>query len=126
MATHEEEKKFDFEYWRNLAATDAAAFETARRQAIADLIGAAPGERQRRRMQGLQWRIDQIRETSPNAMAACLKLSSMMWETLLGEDGLLDRLRALEGKDPTKLAPRIPAKVIPLNRGTGAAEPGED
>jgi hypothetical protein len=77
-------------------------------------------------MQGLQWRIDQIRETSPNAMAACLKLSSMMWETLLGEDGLLDRLRALEGKDPTKLAPRIPAKVIPLNRGTGAAEPGED
>jgi hypothetical protein len=126
MATHEDEKKFDFDYWRNLAATDAAAFETARRQAIDDLIEAAPGERQRRRMQGLQWRIDQIRETSPNAMAACLKLSNMMWETLLGEDGLLDRLRALEGNDPTRLAARFPAKVIPLNRGTGTAEPGAD
>ncbi len=126
MATHEDEKKFDFEYWRNLAATDASAFETARRQAIDDLIEAAPGERQRRRMKGLQWRIDCIREASPNPMDACLKLSDMMWESLLGEDGLLDRLRGLEGKDPARLAPRFPAKVVPLNRHVGLDEPGEN
>ncbi len=114
MTTEEEKKRFDFEYWRELAATDAAAFETARRQAIADLIDSAPEERQRRRMRGLQWRIDCIRDASPNAMDACLKISSMMWDSVLGDDGLLERLRALEGKGPLPVKPRFPAKVIPL------------
>jgi hypothetical protein len=114
MTTEEEKKRFDFEYWRELAATDAAAFETARRQAIAALIESAPEERQRRRMQGLQWRIDRIRDASPNAMDACLKISSMMWDSVLGDDGLLERLRALEAKGPLPVKPRFPAKVIPL------------
>ncbi len=119
MTTEEENKRFDFEYWRELAATDAAAFETARRHAIADLIESAPEERQRRRMRGLQWRIDRIRDTSPNAMDACLKISSMMWDSVLGDDGLLERLRALQGVNPTQVRPRFPAKVIPLTPNAG-------
>ncbi len=114
MTTEEETKRFDFEYWRDLAATDAAAFETARRQAIDALIDSAPEERQRRRMQGLQWRIDRIRDTAPNAMDACLKISRMMWDSVLGDDGLLERLRALEGKGARPVKPHFPAKVIPL------------
>ncbi len=123
MTADEDNKRLDFEYWRELAATDAAAFEAARRHAIADLIESAPEERQRRRMQGLQWRIDRIRDTSPNAMDACLKISRMMWDSVLGDDGLLERLRALEGVTPAKVRPRFPAKVIPLTPHAGKGGP---
>lgn len=125
MTTEEEKKRFNFEYWCELAATDSAAFETARRKAIAELIESAPGERQRRRMRGLQWRIDRIRDSSPNAMDACLKISGMMWDSVLGDDGLLERLRALEGRIPTRVGPRFPAKVIPLAPNAGKDSPGK-
>ncbi len=125
MTTEEEKKRFNFEYWRELAATDSAAFETARDRAIAELIESVPEERQRRRMRGLQWRIDRIRDTAPNAMDACLKISGMMWDSLLGDDGLLERLRALEGRMPTQVRPRLPAKVVPLAPNAGRDGPSK-
>ncbi|MFT5394962.1 MAG: hypothetical protein ACI85N_000141 [Gammaproteobacteria bacterium] len=46
-------------------------------------------------MQGLQWQIDQVRATSANPMASCLKISQMMWDTTIGENGLVDHLQQL-------------------------------
>lgn len=109
--------KFDFDYWRKLAAEDPQGFEVARRSAVAALIQRAPKERQQR-MQGLQWRIDRIRETAPNPMSACLKISSMMWDNMLGEGGLVETLRRLESAEPQKIATRPAAKVIPLGQRT--------
>ena len=106
---------FDFDYWRKLASEDPQGFEAARRDAVMALIQRAPQERQQR-MQGLQWRIDRIRDASPNPMAACLKISSMMWDAMLGEGGLVETLRRLESAEPQKIAARPAAKVIPLSQ----------
>jgi len=104
---------FDFEYWRRLAAEDPAAFESARASAVTALIEAAPPERQAR-LQGIQWRIDRLRERAPNPMAACLRLSRMMWDSLLGPNGLFATLKRLERIDGRSAQP--PAKVLPLRR----------
>lgn len=111
--------RFDFEYWQRLAAEDPTGFETARKLAVTAMIESAP-EPQKRRMQGLQWRIDKIRERAPNPMAACLRLSAMMWNSMLGDGGLLEALRDLERIDPAKVSSRRTAKVIPLGRQSSA------
>lgn len=112
---------FDFEYWRRLAAEDPAAFESARANAVTALIEAAPPDSQAR-LQGVQWRIDRLRERAPNAMAACLRLSRMMWDSLLGTNGLLATLKRLERIDAASERP--PAKVLPLRRSDSAGRTG--
>ena len=89
--SHTERLKMDFEQWSTLASEDPAGFERRRREMIDELIGAA-SQRCRQRLRGLQWRIDQVRDHSPNPMAACISLSNMMWESFAGEEGLADTL----------------------------------
>ncbi|HKJ76196.1 MAG TPA: DUF3135 domain-containing protein [Gammaproteobacteria bacterium] len=87
----------DFEGWRRLAEDDPEGFERQRRATIDAAIDQAPGE-QRDRLRRLQWRIDQVRERSSSPLAACVRLSNMMWERIYGKHGLLQVLE--EGKPP--------------------------
>jgi hypothetical protein len=87
-------KGFDFNEWSYLAKTDMQAFEDKRRHTIDQAILRLSSERQQR-LRGLQWRIDQVRERASNPMAACLEISSMMWDSLLGENGLLEAINSL-------------------------------
>lgn len=80
-----------FDRWAKLAADDPASFEAARRLMIESLIESAP-EAARRRLRGLQWRVDQVRAQAPSPMSACLRISNLMWDSVLGEAGLLHRL----------------------------------
>lgn len=84
-------KNIDFDTWSALAHSDPNAFEALRMRLIDDVIRRAPPQRQHR-LRCLQWRIDQIRRTSHTPMAACLRLSNMMWETVVGRHGLLAAL----------------------------------
>ncbi len=86
--------EFDFDEWAKLAKENPDAFENKRQQMIQDVIDTS-SPKIRRRMQGLQWQIDQIRATSTNPMASCLKISQMMWDKTIGEDGLVDHLQQL-------------------------------
>ena len=104
---------FDFERWRRLAEEDPAAFESARTQAVTALIESARPESQRR-LQGLQWRIDRLRERAPNPMAACLRLSGLMWDSLLGKNGLFETLRRLGQIDTRRDTPVTPATIVPF------------
>lgn len=113
--TESTEPRFDFEYWRKLAAEDPQGFEAARRDALMALINKA-GDHRQQRLQGLQWKIDRVRETAANPMAACVKISSMMWDAMLGDGGLLESLRRLEGIEPQRAAARPAARVIPLGQ----------
>jgi hypothetical protein len=88
-------QSFDFSEWSDLAAKDPKAFEKRREQTIEAAILAMPGAKQQR-IRALQWRIDQERKRSKSPMAACIRLSNMMWENLLGENGLLDNLRYVD------------------------------
>jgi len=90
---------FDFDEWMRLAKEDPDAYESMREKMIQDVIDSTSPE-VKRRMEGLQWKIDQIRTTSTNPMSSCLKISQMMWENVTGEDGLLDHMRQLS--DPVQ------------------------
>lgn len=82
----------DFDEWRLLAIRDPVAFEKTRREVLEAVIAQAH-ERNRHRLEALQWRLDRVRERSTTPLAACISLSDMMWESLAGENGLLDALQ---------------------------------
>ena len=88
--------QLDLDRLTRLAAEDPEAFEAERRRLVEALIESAP-DHQRQRLRGLQWRVDTIRERAPTPMAACMKLSGMMWDRITEPGGLLDAYEALQG-----------------------------
>ena len=103
---------FDFDAWAKLFTDDPQAFEKQRILAIEQLIRQAPAHKQQR-LRCLQWKLDQIRQTAPNPLAASVRMNRLLWESLAGPDGLLERLR-----QPHKARRRrCAAKVIPFPAG---------
>ncbi len=112
MQTKSNCESFDFEYWSALAKNNPEAFESMRQKCLDELIAQAP-VRARRRMEGLQWQIDLVRERSASPMAACLRISQMMWDSVTGENGLLEALESPEKLLRPKTTPD--QNIIPLN-----------
>jgi hypothetical protein len=114
----------DFDAWALLASSDPVAFEDQRRDVIQNAIRRAPARRQRR-LQQLQWQLDQIRACSPTPMAACLRMQRMLWQRIEGENGLLECLQ-----QPAAVLRRrsrrgaTSASVIPLRRPGEHGLPG--
>ena len=110
------DKDFNFDEMARLAKEDPDAFEIMRGKMIQDDIDNSSPEI-KQRMQGLQWQIDKVRSTSSNPMASCLKISQMMWDNVLGDDGLLENMRLLnEPQQIRKLdKPKESATIISLN-----------
>ncbi len=86
--------ELDFDTWADLARTDPDEFERMRLEAIDAFIESVP-ERNRERLRRFQWRIDVERRRAKTPLAACIRLSSMMWQSLLGDGGLRDRFTLL-------------------------------
>ncbi|MEW8506649.1 MAG: DUF3135 domain-containing protein [Candidatus Thiodiazotropha sp.] len=84
-------RSLDFDHLLQLAERDPMRFEDMRQAAIDDFISTLPKERQQR-MRRLQWRIDQERRNR-SPLSACVKISSMMWEHMVGPQGLLGYLQ---------------------------------
>jgi Protein of unknown function (DUF3135) len=114
--------EFDFDRWTSLAVHDHEAFERLREEAIDDLIESAPAD-MRQRLRGLQWQIDHVRGKSKTPMAACIRLSNMMWDRLVCEHGLVDALRSLTSAGSDTREPKESAEVLPLPRRQGPREP---
>ena len=85
---------FDFEHWAHLANHDPEGFEQRRVDAINELIMELPEEK-RHRMRCLQWQVDSVRRLAKTPMAACIEISRMMWDSVQGENGLLEALQGL-------------------------------
>jgi hypothetical protein len=103
----------DFDQLSSLATLDPEAFEARRDELIEEVISSAPLHRQPR-LRGLQWRLDLLRKRSRTPLAACIRMSEMMWESLLGEGGLRDSLECLtQARAP--LPRRASARVIQLD-----------
>jgi len=112
-------QRVDFDQWLELASTDMPAFEALRRATINQVIEQAP-EEQRDRLRRLQWRIDQERRRCKSPMGACIRISRMMWDQMMGEGGLVERLQELTSRGfPGVMASGRSAKVIPLIPGRG-------
>jgi hypothetical protein len=86
----------DFDAWSAMARTDPQTFEQMRLAAIQAAIDAAP-EANRERLRRLQWRIDQERRLARTPLAACVRISRMMWRAVLGPNGLHERFAGLHG-----------------------------
>lgn len=111
---------FDFDQWVALAVADMEAFEAKRQAMIEAIIVSSPTYLQPR-LRGLQFRIDMERRRSKTPLAACMRISEMMWDMVLGEDGLKASLEALEnmlsGQDvPAQKAPQTAAKVLSFEK----------
>ena len=100
--------KLDFDSMTAIAQEDPHEFERLRQAAIDEFIESVPPER-RERLRGLQWRIDQVRRNC-TPLSACLKISKMMWDHLLSNDGLLGHTTnlSLAKRQP----PRSSAKIL--------------
>ncbi len=85
---------FDFEKWAKLASKDPEAFEQHREKLINEFITELPEDRQQR-MRCIQWRVDSVRRLAKTPMAACIEISRMMWDSVKGENGLLEALQNL-------------------------------
>lgn len=105
-----------FDDWLRLARRDPVAFEAQRTAVIARTIALAPPAR-RQRLERLQWRIDRERERYRDPLAACARLSALMWQSVCGRGGLLARLRYLDGRWDGTGPDTLPcARVLPLRR----------
>lgn len=113
------EAEIDFDRWSEMARSDPETFESMRRAAIERAIESAP-EAHRERLRRLQWRIDQERRLARTPMAACLRISNMMWRRVLGPGGLQERVGELQalfsGLAPTPARERAKARVIAFAR----------
>ncbi|MCU7904344.1 MAG: DUF3135 domain-containing protein [Candidatus Thiodiazotropha sp. (ex Epidulcina cf. delphinae)] len=83
--------KLDFDHLLSLAEKDPVRFEDMRQEAIDAYIATLPADRQVR-MRRLQWRIDQERRNR-SPLSACMRISGMMWEHIVGPRGLLGCLQ---------------------------------
>jgi hypothetical protein len=105
--------RFDFDYLTDLAQSDPSEFERLRLNVIEGYLSTLPQERQQR-LRRLQWRIDQERRCH-SPMGACIRISRMMWDQLLGPDGLIGMLHN-EGT----VYKAVSAEVIPFPTGNNS------
>ena len=106
----------DFDHWLDLASRDLSAFEIQRRRMI-DQVIASTAPAQQERLRKLQWRIDQERNRSDSPMGACIRISRMMWERMMGRGGLLEHLERLRTATAGKAPASRSAQVTPLLPG---------
>jgi len=106
---------FDFDEWKSLAELDPVAFENKRRAAIETLLGTTP-TKNRPRLRGLQWRVDMERQRSRNPMQSFLRIYSMMWDSVCGENGLLQACGPAAVAKKESPVPKA-AKVLSFRRG---------
>ena len=103
----------DFDAWSALARTDPQAFEDCRDRTINEAILRAPAHKQLR-LRRLQWKLNQIRNTSRTPMIACLRMNRLLWEAVIGDKGLLNCLLRPDDLRRRDAVDRTTAKIIPF------------
>lgn len=111
-------ERFDFDEWVELAKDDPVTFEKRRTEWLESVIQKSP-ENNKTRLRGLQFQIDMVREKHRHPLGACMKLSSMMLESLYRETPLVADIPESGEKKisvPTALSEIIP--FCPRNEQT--------
>jgi hypothetical protein len=105
-------QNFNFDEWSALARSAPEEFESRRTSAIESMIAGCTNAR---RMRGLQCRIDLERARARTPLKACLRLSSLMWDSLYECHDHLNRLVCLKSRRmPAQPAPIREAKILPF------------
>jgi len=107
----------EFEVLREMAENDPEGLERLRVELCDQLIQSAP-EAYRRKLRGLQFRVDMERRRAKNPMAACIAISAMMHDSF---DQLRQALNEAAGNASTTVGgsrrdSAMEAKVLPFSR----------
>ena len=105
----------DHEFLSRLARDDPESFERLRRDLIDQLIGRAP-DPIRRRLAGLQFRVDQVRRLAKSPLGAAVKVSSLMWSSFLRLNDELSGRRPIDSLRPAPPRGRVIAFRRPAHR----------
>ena len=73
--------EFDFDEWKELHANDPEAFEEKRIEWLTHCIVDSP-QQYHKRLNGIMFRVNAIRQIEKNPMQTCIKVSSMMMDSL--------------------------------------------
>jgi len=82
-------RTFVFDEWMALAENNPEAFEFVRQRMIESYISDS---KESDRLKRLQWRIDAERRRSKTPMSACVRISTMMLDSVYGDSGLANAL----------------------------------
>lgn len=82
MSEHLRSRLPSHEELSKLARDDPPAYEALRREIIEDFIANAP-EKQKPRLQGLQFRIDSLRRLSRSALGSTIRIYDLMWKSFV-------------------------------------------
>lgn len=111
----------DFDYLSNLYKTDPEKFEAIRTQEIENVISQA-GDKEQKRLRGLQFQIDSQREIHKHsAMGACIAISQMMHESF--EELRFQLNLATNSIDPLGGTSRVYQPMSMQNEGTSNVIP---
>ena len=102
-----------FDALRRMAREDPAGLEALRKRLVAEVIDGA-GPEQRRRLEGLQFRIDAERRCAKNPLAATIRLSALMRDSLLKLQQAIERPQ--HGRTATP--PKAVVLTFPGAKGT--------
>jgi hypothetical protein len=101
-----------FDVLVDMARNDPQGLETLRRSLTDAVIAAASNESTRRRLQGLQFRVDMERRRANTPMAATIRISEMMCHSLA------DLHRTMVSGVDARASDEA-ARVIPFQPGPG-------
>jgi hypothetical protein len=102
---------FDFDEWASLAKSAPDIFEQRRRKHVERFVSEGQNTR---RLRGLQCRIDMERIRSRTAMKACLRISSLMWDSLLDCQEALNTFVYRDPQSENSSTPKPMAQIIHL------------
>lgn len=72
-----------FDTLKQMAQKNPEALEDLRLLLTQEVIDSARSIEQKRRLEGLKFKVDMNRRKSKNPMQSCLKLSQLMWDSAL-------------------------------------------
>ena len=102
-----------FEVLVDMARNDPEGLETLRRSLTDAVISAASSDNARRRLQGIQFRVDLERRRAPTPLAATIRISEMMCRSL--QDLHASMVTPFEDVEPAP-DPNAADKVVPFPR----------
>ena len=85
QSSNDDSSGFNFDEWVELAKEDPDAFEERRDALLKQAIEQAPLHF-RKKLHGLQFQVDMIRERSAHPMGACVRISSLMMDSLFANE----------------------------------------
>jgi hypothetical protein len=115
MTTPQNRPRIEFDAWVSLARENPQAFEKKRIYALNQAILEAP-PRLQHRLRCLQWKLDRIRETSANPLAASIQMQQLLWDYLTGPRGLLARLQGMVSPAMVEQSASSTAKILEFHR----------